>query len=239
MGYIHALDEPLPVVEREEKPKPDIDWRERARRMASHHDAQKARVELSRKLGVTTYALEDLHCGLGWDGNGRWFYSFPSRDAHGRWVGIQRRYEDGAKKTMYGGSLALFYKQGWSLAPGPVFIPEGPTDTAIIYDACLSAIGRPSRLGRSEDIAAMIAQWAKERPVVVLGENDRKPDSPCACGKCARCWPGLDGALETVRQLKRRLKNKVTYLLPPEGRKDVRDWILKDGPEAFLERARS
>lgn len=53
-------------------------------------------------------------------------------------------------------------------------------------------------------------------PIIVLAENDRKDNGS---------WPGRDGAYHTAEQLARRLGCRVRVAFPPEGSKDVRDWL--------------
>jgi len=80
----------------------------------------------------------------------------------------------------------------------------------------LAGIGRPSAAGGAELLADLLSDTPDKRPIVVLGENDAKPD-----GK----WPGRDGAKTVARKLARLLGRQVRWVLPPDFAKDVRAWL--------------
>ena len=118
--------------------------------MARHTGADAKRVEMARVLGVSEQVLREMHVGIGWGPNEpkREFASFPSRDGDGVVVGITRRFADGRKLTFPGTSNSgLFLGSGWWYRFGPVFVVEGPSDTAAMLSANLCAIGRPSNVG--------------------------------------------------------------------------------------------
>ena len=79
----------------------------------------------------------------------------------------------------------------------------------------LAAIGRPSNVGGITNLAELLRGLAPNREIIVVGENDDKPDGAC---------PGKDGAIKTAAELGRILGRQVLWVLPPDGQKDVRAW---------------
>lgn len=96
---------------------------------------------------------------------------------------------------------------------GPVLIVEGFSDTAAALDLGYDGLGRPSNLARLD----MLADLVRGRSVIVLGENDRKPDGR---------EPGKEGMIAAFQACRRASKD-VTMLMPPEHVKDLRAWIVK------------
>jgi hypothetical protein len=109
---------------------------------------------------------------------------------------------------------------------GPVLVVEGMTDTATAMDLGFDAVGRPS------DLACMdfLCKLLPGRTVIVVGENDKKPD-----GK----HPGRVGAETTYGALIRAGVGDVRIVMPPEHIKDLRVWRTKYGltREQFLAHA--
>ncbi len=100
-------------------------------------------------------------------------WTIPERDGRGRIVGINRRYEDGGKRFMSGGRRGLYIPDGWRDMPGPIYCPEGFSDTATLVAIGACAIGRPNVGGGAEILAELLRE--ERRPIVILGENDQKP----------------------------------------------------------------
>jgi hypothetical protein len=175
-------------------------------------------------MGVSVTALERCGVGYGIDWNGTHWTSWPCKDATGNVVGLTRRYADGGKKTYPGTRAGLFYEKGWLDHPGAILIVEGGSDVAACVDAGISAIGRPSNIGGSQWLIDLL-RTAPARPVLVVAENDFKPERrgtvewcPADCTGCANCWPGLFGAVETAK----RLGIPDNWILPRCG-KDFRE----------------
>src|SRR5690606_6224803 len=133
-----------------------------------------------------------LGVGLGRDSLGQ-YSSWPERDARHGTVGIVRRFADATKRHISGGARGLYVPLGWSRAKGPIFLPEGGSDTAAIIGIGLCAIGRPSNTGGVQRLVALL-QNHRNRQIIVLGENDRKPSRvgttpqcPINCAGCAWC----------------------------------------------------
>ena len=240
-GWIHALENPLEP----EQPKPikrltQQEVETLAKRFFDHKKAVTVRETLADKLGVTVASLELLRVGYGCDHNGREFASFPSRNGDGKVIGITRRYEGGEKKTYPGTQNGLFFVPGWWKYPGPVFIPEGPSDVAACVSDGLCAIGRSSNVGGVEFIKRALRRTRGLRRVVVIAERDEKPDRrgelascPKACKGCAHCYPGLHGAKEVSRALDTTALS-VTWVFPPAPFKDFREYSRSGGVWADL-----
>lgn len=212
--------------------RPTIDWNREAKRYASARHAEHYRQELAQQLGVSVESLDSLWVGWGYDREPWW--SFPERDAGGRVAGIVRRYKDGRKKMLRWGTHGLYYSALWATMPGPVYLPEGGSDTAALITLGVPAIGRPSCRGGVALLASMLGQ-RKDRMIVVVGENDLHKERrgqveacPKNCGGCMICWPGLIGARDTARALSARINRKVRWAMPPLGTKDARDWLRQN-----------
>jgi hypothetical protein len=85
----------------------------------------------------------------------------------------------------------------------------------------LAAAGRPSNTGGAKEAASLL----KHRPVILVGENDPKPNGR---------HPGKEGADSVEQKLARIWKRPVPVAYPPDGQKDLRDWVkvkLEDNPE--------
>jgi hypothetical protein len=192
---------------------PTKDWAARCRTyQAACAKADRAR--LARELGVHPRSLRDL--GLGYCAADDAF-TFPERDSGGAVVGILRRFRDGTKKLLAGGRRGLAYPDDWHAYTGPVFVPEGATDTAALLSRGLAAVGRPNCTGGVRDLAALFADC--DRPIVILGDNDARDGR----------WPGKAGAEATARHLADLLGRRVGWAMPPEGYKDVREYVQKGG----------
>lgn len=97
---------------------------------------------------------------------------------------------------------------GAVLAPSdwPVLIVEGATDVAAAMDLGFTCVGRPSNSGCLDTLSTLVAG----RTVIVLGEND--------------AGPGREGMEKTFEVLQPVVKTAIK-LMPPEGIKDLRQWI--------------
>jgi hypothetical protein len=194
-----------------------IDWPATAARYAEGF-TPKARAKLARVLELPAEVLDSLPLlGANREDSRGPCWTFPECDGGGGVVGILRRYPDGVKKAAPGGRRGLTLVDGWRERQGPVLLPEGPSDTLALIAAGLPAVGRPSNTGGVEHLAALLKDLPADREIVVVGENDRKPDGT---------WPGRDGAERTAAALARRLGRAVRVALPPDGAKDVRAWLV-------------
>lgn len=193
---------------------------------------------LAEQLHVSMEVLE--HLGVGWRWGdvdrgqdlhaGDWIY--PMRDGLGLVVGvhrrlavpIQKRRADGridhiGKLMVQGSRLGLlFAPELWQQGTGPILLPEGMTDTAALMHMGQAAVGRPSDRGGIELLATLLREVRPDRQILVVGENDRKPDGT---------WPGATGAEHTAKQLADSLGRQVLWACVPEPSKDSREHLTQ------------
>lgn len=157
---------------------------------------------LSDSLGVSVENLKRLSAG--WDGQA---YTFGMSNAKGQTIGIRRRSNNGRKRSIAGSKTGLFIPSDLS-AKGPLLIVEGPTDTAAALDLGFDAIGRPNCNSKVE----MTVRFARGRnEVVIIGDNDT---------------PGRNGTGKLVDVLVLHCQS-VKVIFPPEGIKDLRQWLQR------------
>jgi hypothetical protein len=158
-------------------------------------------------------------------------WTIPERDGQGRVTGVNRRYEDGTKRLMYGGRRGLYIPDGWDEMPGPIYCPEGFSDAAVLVATGACAIGRPNAGGGVDLLAELLG--ADPRPIVILGENDGRPltrdgEPVLEDGRPALRRPGYDGAVAACNRLRRELgRADIGVKMPPEGFKDIREFITR------------
>jgi hypothetical protein len=218
-GWLHRLAEPVPppAKAKPSKPKPRRDWPAQAERFAANlGEHSELRERLAEKLGLPPEALESFTLGMNGYSAGKAEFTIPERDGEGRIVGIATRIEAKGmkpeKKALTGSKRGLTLRQGWEANPGPVLIVEGFTDTAALTAAGLCAVGRASAMQGAELLAVLLADWPEERGIIVVGDNDEH-------------GAGLDGAVRVARKLSGLLRRPVPFAMPPEGSKDVRQWL--------------
>lgn len=217
-GYLHRLDEPIPAfIPPPERAIVRGDWHEPACRYAEALTGAKKR-ELALSLGLPEDGLSRLALLGLWQDNGQEAFTFPERDGHGKVIGLNRRFPTGQKLHLAGGQRGITLPEGWNDG-SPVYVVEGPTDTMAMVCAGLTAWGRPSNIGGTEYLAEAIRQIDPETPVIVMGENDRKPDG---------LWPGLSGAVTVAGNLAERVRNPVKWALAPTDYKDVREYLTSE-----------
>lgn len=238
-GWIHRINgKPMAAVFVAKRETVERDWSEVAQSTFDRGAA--IRVELATSLGVSVLSLERLFIGAGYDDYRSLSYStWPEKRQGGKVLGIIRRYNvpvsdgGGNKLTMNGSKHGLYLPLDWWRGEGPVIVCEGGSDTAALLTLGLSAIGRPSNVGGVNHLIGALGDC--ERPIIILGERDRKAErigqtSQCKqyCQGCSWCWPGLYGAKETASRLKASMSRKrILWRLPPNGFKDAREWLNK------------
>jgi phage/plasmid primase-like uncharacterized protein len=177
--------------------------------------------ELCEQLGLPRVALDALPL-VGHDGKA---WTFPEVDGRGEIIGIARRFRDGSKKAVSGSRRGLTIPVNWSERGTPLFIVEGQSDTLALSLCAVSSIGRPSNTGGADMLAELLVGFPLDRPIIVMGENDQKPDGQ---------WPGHDGADRVATALAKKLQRRIFLALPPDGAKDVRAWILSQHPDPAI-----
>ncbi len=227
-GFLHfrrtADDHP------KKKRKRQHDWnataRERADLMKDRHYA-----EFAARLSLPESAVR-LYPSLGWIEASLvgTTFTIPEFDSAGSIIGIMKRIPPAdpalpnardEQLMIRGGSRGLMLVTGWRErgedSNSPVLIVEGASCSIAAAAAGLSAIGRPGADAGREYLARILADWPAQRPIIVIGENDFKPDS----GK----WPGRDGAEKLAQGLANDLAREVRFALPPASAKDLRAWM--------------
>ncbi|MGB2754945.1 MAG: helix-turn-helix domain-containing protein [Phycisphaerae bacterium] len=156
-------------------------------------------------------SLEAL--GVGFVGHG---YTFPMRDADGRIVGfrLRPREETGGtvgKYSLPGSRNGLFIPEGVTLGDVQLLC-EGESDTAAALVLGFAAIGRPGAREAVADAVAFVRQCLSACPCV-LADNDEDE-------------AGRAGA-ETLADALLAADVPCRVLAPPEGIKDLREWVNK------------
>lgn len=222
-SIFRSFDDPALRHRGEQEPAVDLsflDAKPWASIFAQHEAAMTAerQGELAAALKLPDWAI----VGVGWAGD---CWTMPERDAGCRIVGINRRFRDGSKRVMPGGKRGLTILDAWDRG-GPVYLVEGASDVLVMRAMGLSVVGRPSCTGGVDHLVSLLR--GMDRRMIVVGENDAKPDGS---------WPGKDGAIATAAKLSAALGRTVEVTLPGDGSKDARAWAtanaLDDSPEAW------
>jgi hypothetical protein len=211
-----------------------VDWPAKAKALSGRLGPEE-RTELAEALGLPVACLDELPL-LGYDranreqderGEGvtRPCWTFPEVDGAGVIIGVNRRYNDGRKKLYAGGKRGLTVPERWAERDGPIYLPEGASDVLALMALGLAAVGRPNNTGGVEHLAQLLRTVSNDRPIVVLGEYDSKPNGT---------WPGRDGAVKVASELAAKLNRPVGWALPPGKAKDVRRWVLDQRPDVTL-----
>lgn len=144
---------------------------------------------------------------VGWDGSA---WVIPLYDQNYHCIGIQRRFQDGIKCCVEGSQLGLFIAQGFQCrCKETLYICEGFSDTVSVHDLGLFAIGIPSATSGHGLALSFIRNNGINR-VVILPDND-------------------DAGRRSGQKLCIALERSSYLCYPPDGIKDVRDWINKYG----------
>lgn len=220
-GWLHRLEEPLPAFEPPPKPRPvsPTNWGKATLIAAANLNAV-AKYELARSLGLPDHGLDCIQ-GLGaWNVlEGGECFVFPEVDGNGNVIGLNRRYADGRKLHVPGGARGITVPYDWDQGNGPLYIVEGPTDTAAMICAGLCAWGRPSNTGGVAFLAEALQKLPEAIPVVIVGENDKKADG---------LWPGLTGAISVAGSLSEKVMQTVKWTMAPTDFKDVREYLTSE-----------
>jgi len=209
------------------------DWTAEATRFAERlTPAARTALSQSLRLPESAFAALPLIGVSGTAGEG-YAYTLPEVDGNRRVIGLSTRNPDSTKKMRPGGKRGLTVMLTFVDIGGPVLLVEGASDTLALTAAGLCAVGRPSNTGGVRHLATLLKD--DRRPIVVVGENDAKPDG---------AWPGRDGAIRTAESLAKALGRDVAWTLPPDDAKDVRAWLMArvrpdDPPEAWADAGRA
>lgn len=164
--------------------------------------------QLAARLKVTSESLDRME--IGWCVKDQ-AWTFPEYNGHGEICGIVRRYADGEKKAMPGAKRGLYLPPGWKNQSGPLYICEGQSDTAAGIMRGFRAIGRPNKNAGLSHLVEILREVADE--IIVVKDNDVETAST---GK--ECL---------AKKLSNALQRKIGIYNPPEGYKDLRDFLTK------------
>ncbi len=209
-GTVFALDS-----DSQGAPRGSNDWHTKA---ANFHDALPADklISLATALHVSPEALRAV--AVGWNRHG-YSFTFPERDGKRQIIGIAtRRPSDGQKLCIKGSHRGLVIPDGFDANGATVPVVEGATDVVACVTMGLNAVGRPNAMGGVAPLAELLAD---ANDILIVGERDRKENGD---------WPGRDGAQRVAGALARRWGRPVSWTLPPEGTKDVRQYLVDAKP---------
>jgi hypothetical protein len=215
----HTSREKSPVVAKSgnnqpNEPRREKKWERLTRKYAKALTKENLQL-LADGLGLPPKALRALRVGWRETKSGGTF-TFPEYDGRGRVIGINNRALSGDKWMVAGSHRGLYLPTGWLDRNGPILVAEGASCTAALTAMGLAGIGRPNAGGGAKQLAELIRDIPKKRMIIVLGENDAKPTGD---------WPGRDGAIVVTTELITTLGRPVRWALPPDGVKDVREWL--------------
>ncbi len=169
-------------------------------------------------LGLSVTSLCQL--GIGWSAEHR-AWSFPMKDACGVVLGVRLRRPNGFKFAVQGGREGLFHPSTAGDGISPLYICEGPSDTAALLEMRFPNVaGRPSCTG---GVKLLVELVRRRRPpeVVIVADGDE---------------PGRRGA-DNLASVLVVYGPKVRVIVPPDGTKDARDWLRAGGTREDVERA--
>ncbi len=207
------------------KAKKKIDWRAEAMTFAKKLTTE-LRAELASSLGLPEWVLdkvEHLGCNPGDKRGVCW--TIPERDGSEAIIGINRRFRNGDKKRMKDSRSGLTIVSKSLERDGPIYLPEGASDTLALTAMGLAAVGRPNNIGGVDLLIELLKDVPAERKIVVLGESDMKTNMSC---------PGVEGAKKTAQALADGIGRDVFVVLPPDGAKDARAWLGSRNPDLHI-----
>lgn len=243
MGWLHRTTgkpSPSPGM-RAAKSAPKLSRAEITALLKNHQtavDPQKLD-KFSKSIGISVRALKAY--GVGWDNrSGCW--SFPMYDGERKPIGIHLRSSDGQKRCVPGSKLGLFIPSDYDPRPIPselsgkeddcmpwlLVLPEGLTDACAAYDMGLVAIGRPSNVAGIPMVKDLLKSLPKQIVVAIADKDNTKylPDG-------TPHWPGIEGAIELAAKILADA-GQARFMMPPDGAKDIREWVKSGGERARL-----
>jgi hypothetical protein len=173
-------------------------------------------LQLADSLGLSLTSLCQFR--VGWSVEHR-AWSFPMVDTEQNVVGIRLRRPDGFKFAVKGGKEGLFVPANVFSESSPLLVCEGPTDAAALLDLGFpNAVGRPSCTGGIKLLVRLVQRSPAK--VVLIADNDE---------------PGRRGA-DNLASVLAVYAPAVQVVTPPEGIKDVRDWLRAGAKQVDVER---
>jgi hypothetical protein len=159
-------------------------------------------VNLAYRWNVDVKYLHEI--GVGWDGQA---WTIPFYNADYRIVGIQRRFPNGFRCAVSGGTLGLLIPTTLA-SSNELVVCEGASDLVTALQLGFQGIAKPNALVGKE----LVYDWlAKHRPmwqkIVIIADNDEA---------------GLNGAQETQRHIDSEGKRSDIYIpFKKDFREDV------------------
>lgn len=217
-GWLHRLGESKPVWN-DPPPRvemrPIVDWP----KLVSECIGSLPDYSLAQTLGVTVDSLRRLM--LGWNRQlGCW--TFPMSDSHGSPIGIRTRFPNGDKRSIPGSQSGLFFPIGLDVQM-PLWICEGPTDTAALLTLGFDAVGRPNNIGGLDLLCELIKRWECQA-VYIVPDRDREDTA------------GAEATRRGTHLLQEacRWHGKRSKVIRPPHAKDIRDWMRNGGTAQSL-----
>lgn len=211
----------------DEKGRSFIDWTYKVNKYKSRMTKELSE-KLSLRLRIPDY-FDRFNVGVVYADKEHIKYAIPEYDEK-RVVGINVRIEanETSKIMIKGSNRGVVYPADFHGRNDIVYVVEGFTDTAACYAAGLLAIGRPNNAGGSKIISSLV----NNRKVILVGENDWRLCKECQGRGCIQCndkgylFPGKEGAELVAGRLSKLLKRKIDWVMPPNGFKDVREYLV-------------
>lgn len=211
LGHFHKLDKPLHSLPDPEEAPPEIDAKHIAK-VCYNLCSPQMYDRIARHLNVTVESLQRLRVGWSYEHDAM---TFPMRGDTDHVIGIRLRNIKGRKWAIPGSRNGIFIPRQLS-GKGPLFVVEGPTDTAALLSLGFDAIGRPSDTAGANLIVWWLMQQPRRHLVIALENNE--PESAAdenakrgAGDLKARCY--YKDCVETVTVWR------------CDKAKDVREWI--------------
>ena len=217
-GYKHNLSEgdrevihPPHVVH---EPEVVIDALKLAKQYRAYEMSGTQEDEHAKELGVSPFSLYCLRMGYSTEHEA---YTFPMRDAYGKFVGIRLRKVNGYKWTIKGSKQGIFLPS--DLLPEKcLFVVEGPTDTAAIHTLGCNVSGLPNCNGGFQMIVDLMKRF-KIKHMVAIADNDEPKEKHDG----SKFYPGQEGMSKLADLV---IKNGFSArVIKPKGVKDSRDWL--------------
>jgi hypothetical protein len=166
---------------------------------------------LAHSLGLSMTSL--CRFGIGWSEEHR-AWVFPMFDPIGNVLRIRLRYPNGCKLAVRESNVGLHIPTGITFCPSErLILAEGPTDAAALLDMGFrSVVGKYSCLGNLPLLTELTRLW-RPRDVVIVADGNES---------------GRRGANNLASVLV-AYGPAVRVIEPPEGVKDVRDWLRTGG----------
>jgi len=209
-GYIHVASNDYKNLKMPKKKriKAPINWNT-LNEFYQQKITDKQRQNLADEFNIHPAYLFRLE--IGWDGEA---YTFPMKKSNKEIIGIQRRFPNGKKCAVKGSSLGLFIPN--IEISSPLFITEGVSDLAALLGLVgFYGIAKPSAQVGNDLVRQFILLYECNE-IVIICDNDKA---------------GFKGTVELVRKLTFCCNVVTIALSPPEGIKDLRKWIAKEGKD--------